>query len=55
MDILWIIVTFGAIACVVVLAGIVSRLVGTDKQGGKTAQQRLDEVEMLTHSKRPFL
>jgi hypothetical protein len=54
MDVLWIIVTIGAITCVAVLAGLVSRAVGTSDRGAKTSQQRLDEAEMLTQSKRPF-
>jgi len=54
MDILWIVVTIAGIACVAVLAAFISRAVGVGDRGGKTDQQRLDEAEMLTHSKRPF-
>jgi hypothetical protein len=54
MDLLWIVVTIAAITCVSVLAGLVSRALGAGDRGAKTAQQRLDEAEMLTHSKRPF-
>jgi hypothetical protein len=56
MDILWIMFWIAIVS--VVLAGLswlAHRLSPMRERGAETEQQRLDEAEMLTHSKRPFM
>ena len=54
MDIVWIIVPIVAIAVITWLTHSSARSLGKDRRV-TSQRQRLDEAEMLTHSKRPFL
>ncbi len=56
MDIVWVAIWFSLVVGVLAgLSWLAHRLSPMRERGAETTQQRLDEAEVLTHSKRPFL